>query len=66
MFTFLVCLYSKKQNNENGISPTSLNQSDYDAVSATSGQVNMTPNPAYGNNSSIKMEENPAYRCLEE
>jgi len=42
-------------------------EQDYDIVNATSGKqtITMTPNPAYGI-SSIKMDENPAYRCLEE
>ena len=43
-------------------------EENYDDVITASGMqsVSMTVNPAYGNNSSIKMDENPAYRCLEE
>ena len=44
-----------------------LKEANYDDVNTTIGKhsVNMTPNPAYGNNASIKMDENPAYRCFE-
>jgi len=66
------CSKKLKQNNENVMIPTSirlseLKEADHDDVNATIEKqlVNMTPNPAYGNNASIKMDENPAYRCFE-
>ena len=62
----------RQSNYENTTSPTSVKLSElneskgdaaYDVIDTNSGtrDVKMTPNPAYGTSSSIKMDENPAY-----